>query len=109
MTKREEFEKAIRTLRKMQNEQLLDVEDWTIYDIIQFLERAKPKPYESRAKAKCVCGNSGRNLQIWYGFANNTNLYQIRCDNCGRTTSKWCKTKIEATRDWNELASQTRN
>ena len=34
MTKREEFEKAIRTLRKMQNGQLMDVEDWTINDVI---------------------------------------------------------------------------
>ncbi len=107
MTKREGYEKAIRTLRKMQNEQLLDVEDWTIYDIIQFLERAKPKPYESMTKAKCICGNSGRNLQMWYGFNNNVNLYQIRCDNCGRTTSKWCKTKKEAIQDWNKFASQT--
>lgn len=107
MTRREEFEKAIRTLRKIRNEQLMDVEDWTIYDVIQFLEREKPKPYESRAKAKCACGNPGRNLQTWYGFTNNTNLYQIRCDNCGRTTSKWCKTEIEAIRDWNEFASQT--
>ena len=107
MIKREKFEKAIRTLRKIQNEQPMDVEDWSIYDIIRFLERIKPKPYESRAKAKCACGNSGRNLQIWYGFTNSTNLYQIRCDNCGRTTSKWCKTKKEAIQDWNELASQT--
>ena len=106
MTKREEFEKAIRTLRTMQNGQLMDVEDWTIYDIIQFLEREKPKAYESMAKAKCICGNSGRNLKILYGFDNNTELRQIRCDNCGRT-SKWFKTKKEAIKDWNNFASQT--
>ena len=104
MTRRQEFDKAISSLTKIKNEEVLNNSDWALWDIIHFLERVKPKPYESRAKSKCICGNSGRNLAVSYGMGKCSGLFRIKCCNCNRTTA-WCKTEKEAIKVWNESVS----
>lgn len=97
MTKRVQFQKAIRTLEKLKNGQLIDTEDMKIDEIINLLKESCPKPYESRKKENCSCGAASRQIKVWYGGG----TYACKCDVCDKT-GPWCKTEIEAIRSWND-------
>jgi len=60
MTKRTQFKKAIRTLEKLKNGQLIDTEDMNIDEIINLLKESCPKPYEIRKKTALVALYPGK-------------------------------------------------
>lgn len=89
MTKREEWDRMI---KKVEND------DYTTDDILQFLEKNKPKPKESRKKLPCVCGCKA--IRSWWHITEHK--FFCQCDNCERQ-APGARAEIKAIRNWNEM------
>lgn len=62
------------------------------------LYEIKPPVKESRAKARCVCGQY--KPDVWY----NSSSYALICPAC-RRSSGWYPTKIKTIRAWNKMVA----
>ena len=89
MTKREEWDRMI---KKVEND------DYTTDDILQFLEKNKPKPKESQKRQPCTCGC--KLIYIVWNIKRQQFIYQ--CSECNKR-STGAKTQIQAIRNWNEM------
>lgn len=88
MTKREEWDRMI---KKVEND------DYTTDDILQFLEKNKPKPKESQKRQPCTCGCK----LIYIIWSIREQQFFCQCSECNKR-STGAKTQIQAIRNWNE-------
>ena len=92
-SKREQYEMIIEELKKLPTNS-------TILNTITFLENNKPKPYESRKKVDCICGEKGRNIVVWWNLKDN--YWFCQCPNCD-IKAEGNKKYIQAIRNWNNM------
>ena len=92
-SKREQYEKVIEELKKLPPNDV-------IFNTIMFLEDNKPKPYESRKKVDCICGEKWRNITVWWRV--NDRHWFCECPNCG-IKSEGNKKRNQAIKNWNNM------
>ena len=91
MTKRQEWEAMIKEVSSLPD-------SYIKRSMLVFLEKYKPKPYESRKKLPCTCGN--KRPTVWWHTKDR--VWFIRCENCNKE-APGDKREIRVIENWNEM------
>lgn len=98
MSKRSEFEAMIKELKAYSQHP-------TIVKCIDLLEKYKPKPYKSRKRSDCICGEKGRNITVWWHMSGD--YWFCECPKC-EIKAPGSKKYVDAIQKWNRMTEELR-